>query len=52
MYSFLKTVKLNGVNSEAYLTNTLARIADGHPINGIAELMPRAYQLPIAQTGA
>jgi hypothetical protein len=31
---------LNGVNPQAYLTNTLARIADGHPINRISELMP------------
>jgi transposase len=44
MYSILQTAKLNGVNPEAYLTNTLARIADGHPINRIAELMPWAYQ--------
>jgi hypothetical protein len=40
MYSILQTAKLNGVNPEAYLTDTLVRIADGHPINRIAELMP------------
>jgi transposase len=50
MYSILQTTKLNGVNPEAYLTDTLARIADGHPINRIAELMPWAYQPPVAQT--
>jgi transposase len=44
MYSILQTAKLNGVNPEAYLTDTLAKIADGHPINRIAELMPWAYQ--------
>ena len=43
MYSILQTAKLNGVNPQAYLTNTLARIADGHPINRISELMPWAY---------
>ena len=52
MYSILQTAKLNEVNPEAYLTNTLARIADGHPINRIAELMPWAYQPPVAQIAA
>jgi transposase len=52
MYSILQTAKLNGVNPEAYLTDTLARIADGHPINRIAELMPWAYQPPVAQIAA
>jgi transposase len=44
MYSILQSAKLNGVNPQAYLSDTLARIADGHPINRIAELMPWAYQ--------
>ena len=52
MYSILQTAKLNGVNPEAYLTDTLARIADGHPINRISELMPWAYQPPITQIAA
>jgi transposase len=52
MYSILQTAKLNGVNPEAYLTDTLARIADGHPINRIAELMPWVYQPPLAQPQA
>ena len=33
MYSILHTAKLNGVNPEAYLTDTLSRIAAGHPIS-------------------
>ncbi len=49
MYPILQTTKLNNVNPEAYLTDTLARIADGHPINRISELMPWAYQPPITQ---
>ena len=52
MYSILQTAKLNGVNPEAYLTDTLARIADGHPINRISELMPWACQPPVAQIAA
>ena len=46
IYSILQTAKLNGVNPEAYLTDTLARIANGHPINRIHELMPWAYHYP------
>ena len=40
LYTIVQTAKLNGVNPEAYLRDTLARIADGHPINRIGELMP------------
>lgn len=52
MYSILQTAKLNGVNPEAYLTDTLSQIAAGHPINRISQLMPWAYQPPIAETAA
>jgi transposase len=34
------TARLNGLNPEAYLKDILTRIADGHPINRIDELMP------------
>lgn len=40
MYTIVQTAKLNGVNPEAYLRDTLAKIAEGHPINRIDELMP------------
>jgi hypothetical protein len=42
---------LNGVN-QAYLTDTLARIAAGHPINRISELMLWAHQPSIVETAA
>jgi transposase len=32
--------RLNDVNPEAWLTDVLARIADGYPINRIEELLP------------
>ncbi len=44
MYSILQTAKFNGVNPQAYLTDTLSRIAAGHPINRISELMPWAFR--------
>jgi len=52
MYSILQTAKLNGVNPEAYLTDTLSQIAAGHPINRISELMPWAHQSATGDTAA
>ena len=40
IYTIVQTARLNGLNPEAYLNDILTRIADGHPINRIAELMP------------
>lgn len=40
IYTIVQTVKLNAVNPEAYLRDTLTRIANGHPINQIDALMP------------
>jgi len=43
-YTLIETAKLNGVDPQAWLTNTLARIAD-HKINRIDELLPWRYAL-------
>lgn len=40
IYTLIGTARLNGVNPEAWLTDVLARIADGHPINRIEALLP------------
>jgi transposase len=40
VYTIVRTAKLNGANPETYLRDTLAKIADGHPINKIGELLP------------
>src|SRR5690349_7705618 len=52
MYSILQTAKLNGVNPEAYLTDIFSRIAAGHPITRISELMPWAFQSPLRDPAA
>ncbi len=58
MYSIPQSAKLNGVNPEAYLTDTLCKIAARHTINRISELMPgpirhrpRDRRLITAETG-
>jgi hypothetical protein len=40
IYTLVRTAKLNDINPEAYLRDTLAKIAEGHPINRIDDLMP------------
>lgn len=40
VYTLIETAKLNGIDPEAWLRDVLARIAQGHPANRIAELMP------------
>jgi transposase len=48
IYTLVATAKLNGVNPETYLRDVLAKIADGHPINRIAELVPWRMISPAA----
>jgi transposase len=40
MYTLVQTAKMNDLNPETYLRDTLAKIAEGHPINKLDELMP------------
>jgi hypothetical protein len=47
-YTIVQTAKLNGVNPEAYLKDTLAKIAEGHPINKLDQLMPWQMSPPAA----
>ncbi len=46
IYTLVQTAKLNGVNPEAYLRDTLAKIAEVHPINRIDDLMPWKIATP------
>lgn len=41
--SLVETCKLNRVNPQAWLTDVLTRLADGHPVNRLDELLPWAY---------
>ena len=44
IYSLIETAKLNGVDPEAWLTDTISRIAD-HPARRIDDLLPWNYRL-------
>ena len=46
IYTIVQTARLNGANSEAYLKDVLTRIAEGHPINRIDELLPWRINKP------
>lgn len=41
--SLIETCKLNGVDPQAYIAETLTKIVSGHPNSGIDELMPWAF---------
>lgn len=47
MYSILQTAKLNQLNPDAYLRDTLDKIANGHPISQIDQLMPWQASKPV-----
>ena len=46
MYSLLVTAKLNDVNPQIWLADVLDRVAKGHPINRLDELLPWAWAAP------
>jgi transposase len=42
--SLIETCKLSGINPQAYLGEILERIAVGHPVNRLGELLPWAWK--------
>lgn len=42
--TLITTAKLNDIEPQAWLTNVLQRLTDGHPINRIDELLPWNWQ--------
>jgi transposase len=40
--TLIENCKLSGINPHAWLTETLAKLANGHPANSLGELMPWA----------
>jgi transposase len=46
LYTVLESAKLNGLDPEAYLADVIDRMAKGHPINRLAELLPWSWRKP------
>lgn len=44
--SLVETARLNGVDPQACLADTMTRIVAGHPRSQIDELLPRSYPTP------
>jgi len=51
IYTLVRTAKLNGLNPETYLSDILTKIAEGHTINRIDELVPWRM-IPAAATSS
>jgi len=51
IYTIIETAKLNNLNPEAYLAAVLERMAHGHPINRLDELLPWNIDLPPPASG-
>ena len=46
--SLIETCKLNGINPQAWLTDTLTKLVNRWPASRIAELMPWTYaKIPV-----
>jgi len=52
LYTVLETAKLNGLDPEAYLADVIDRMARGHPINRLVDLLPWNWQRQAARLAA
>jgi hypothetical protein len=52
LYTVLESAKLNGLNPEAYLADIIDRMAKGHPINRLSELLPWDWNQQTAKLAA
>ena len=46
--SLVETCKLNGIDPEAYLADTVTRIVRGHPQSRLGDLLPWTYKAAVA----
>jgi hypothetical protein len=52
LYTVLETARLNGLDPEAYLADVIHRMAKGHPINRLSELLPWSWTRPAVKLAA
>ena len=48
LYTVLESAKLNGLDPQAWLRDVIDRMAKGHPINRLGELLPWNWNNQIA----
>jgi transposase len=51
-YTVFETARLNGLDPEAYLADVLDRMAKGHPINWLDDLLPWNWRVEPAKMAA
>jgi transposase len=51
-YTIIETAKLEGLDPQAYMADVIDRMAKGHPINRLGELLPWNWQHPAARVAA
>jgi transposase len=52
LYTVLESAKLNGRDPQAWLSNVIDRVAKGHPINRLSELLPWNWQPKVVTLAA
>jgi transposase len=52
LYTVLESAKLNGLDPQTWLADVIDRMAKGHPINRLGELLPWNWQPQIAMLAA
>jgi transposase len=52
LYTVLETAKLCGLDPEAYLADVIDRMAKGHPVNRLGELLPWNWERRAAKLAA
>jgi len=52
LYTVLESAKLNGLDPQAWLRDVIDRMAKGHPINRLGELLPWNWNNQIASLAA
>ena len=52
LYTVLESAKLGGLDPEAYLAEVIDRMAKGHPINRLADLLPWNWRREPAKLAA
>ena len=51
-YTIIETATLNGLDPQAYMADAIDRMAKGHPINRLSELLPWYWKRELTKKAA